>query len=228
VNEQSTLSRYFDLHPSARRSFLQAVQGVAGHEYGITPAATPTRSVDELPVAADRISSIGYEIHNRAYDKTAPIPDTLDPRTAFDLGINTIPHGDYMYQNAQQYCSPLYTFASEVTQPGPGEHMDISGQRVVGEPLEQTGQDTYIKVASPFLPPTNLHRVRRAGNKPLPASTLLTTTHSIGPPSDAQSSQVDPDSLLYAQQPCPAHDIAGPEQQLPSRVDAVPVVPPDT
>jgi hypothetical protein len=113
VNEQSTFSYYFDLHPSARRSFLQAVECVAGHEYGMTPAPTPTHSVDELPVvagvngSADRTSSTCYEIHNRAYYETTPIPDTLDPRTAFDIGINMIPHPDQVHQNARRYCTPV-------------------------------------------------------------------------------------------------------------------------
>lgn len=150
MNEQSTISHYFNLYPSARWSFLQAVECVAGHEYCITPAATPTHAVDELPVAAgvdesaDRTSSTGYEVHNRAYDETTPIPDTLDPRTAFDLGINLIPHADQMHKNAREYCTPPHIFASEDTRLDPDEYMDISAQEVVAEPFKQTGEDMRI------------------------------------------------------------------------------------
>jgi hypothetical protein len=150
VNEPSTISHYFDLHPSARWSVLQAIACVAGHGYDMTPAATPTQSVDELPVvagvhrSADRTSSTFYEIRNRAHYETTPIPDTLDPRTAFDPEISVTPHADQMRQNGRQDRTPPDMFASEDTRLNTDEYMDISGQMVVAPPLEQAGEDMHI------------------------------------------------------------------------------------
>jgi hypothetical protein len=53
VNERNAISHYFDLYPSARKSFLEAVEHVSGRESWITPVATPTtHAVDDLPVVA--------------------------------------------------------------------------------------------------------------------------------------------------------------------------------
>lgn len=54
---------------------------------------------------------------------------------------------------------------------------------------------------------------------------LTTITRSIGPPSDIQSSQLDPDSLPRAQRNRPAHEVAPPEQQLTSGADTALTVP---
>jgi len=49
------ISHYFDHHPSVRRSFLEAVQRVAGCGSLSTPVATPAHAVDnELAASAPR------------------------------------------------------------------------------------------------------------------------------------------------------------------------------
>ena len=84
----------FNLHPSASRSFLEAVQHVTGPESCITPAATPAGyAVEDQPTvvgsheAASRTASTLLEIDSRANNKTASIKDTLDPDIEPSFGV---------------------------------------------------------------------------------------------------------------------------------------------
>lgn len=106
--------------------------------------------MDELPVvagvngSADQTGSASYEMRNRAYYEPIPIPDTIDPRTAFNSGINMMPRVEQVRQNAQQYGTSPYSFWSEGARLDSGEYMDISGQMVASGPLKQAGKVTPI------------------------------------------------------------------------------------
>ena len=63
-SEQSDISHYFNRHPPARRSFLEAVQRVADRGSLVTPAATPAESAldNSLPNPVPRRLLIG-QVH---------------------------------------------------------------------------------------------------------------------------------------------------------------------
>jgi hypothetical protein len=76
----SAISRYFDHCPSLRRSFLEAVQRVAGHGSLLTPVATPAEStLDDEPAVSDskedanQTDSITHDdMDERVHDKGQP------------------------------------------------------------------------------------------------------------------------------------------------------------
>lgn len=69
-SSQSVLFRFFDHNPSVRRSFLEAVQRVAGRESLLTLVATPAANcLDDDPASVSKehaslTASVGFTIVN--------------------------------------------------------------------------------------------------------------------------------------------------------------------
>jgi hypothetical protein len=108
ATERSAISLYFNRHPSARRSFLEAVQPITGPESCITPAATPAAyALEDQPAlvgsneVARRTCRTVLAIDNRACETTS-ITGTLDSYLLLGSEV------EGLYQDAQN--------------PGTGQH----------------------------------------------------------------------------------------------------------
>ena len=176
TSERSAISLYFIHHPSARRSFLDAVQQVTGPESCITPAATPAGyAVDDhaalvgSPEAVHRTGTTAVEVDNGAYE-TPSITNTHDTYLGLNGGVEE-PSQEVQNSGTGQHCAVPLSSATANPFPDPFTTFDDLGKYSYAQQASEEDGSSSVRpdaAGSDQFGTGSLQHSERRTAKPLP------------------------------------------------------------